>query len=484
MTRYELWDDLIEATTSGALDWSNIPIEQEQKAYTLGLAYAAKNDPAKLAEQIELLKKMTVAAGERKAALAELEGYQLLARGEIGPAFEQFAKATSMRPEALARAHLAARNYGFAESTARQAVAKNPNQVPPLAAQVEILHAAGKDKEARDAYRLLEPARPLGRPRPAGLPPPRADRRPLEGRGNLDGPASPPANASGTDETAIDRIDLTTLGPLLWTPFPAEPVLESRHHRRPWTLAGHKGKNVLVIFFLGGKCAHCMQQLQLFCKEYEALKKQNIETVAIGTDDLEATKALKANKDGIKFAMPMLADPKLELFKLYRAYDDFESQPLHGTFLIDAQGNVRFQRISADPFLDVEFIKTEAERVNRILQAAMTERDQERRTSRCLCSTIFIPPGARRHWESFHVNWAGAIADALNESLLPEGYFAEEHAQLGTRVEIDVATFSDSEPSGPRAGRDSDGAASRLGSPCPGTGSSSRVSRRLRSLGI
>ena len=44
MTRYELWDDLIAATTSGALDWSNIPFELEQKAYTLGLAYAAKND--------------------------------------------------------------------------------------------------------------------------------------------------------------------------------------------------------------------------------------------------------------------------------------------------------------------------------------------------------------------------------------------------------------------------------------------------------
>jgi hypothetical protein len=65
----------------------------------------------------------------------------------------------------------------------------------------------------------------------------------------------------------------------------------------------------------------------------------------------------------------------------------------------------------------------------------------------------FHPPLApRRHWESFHVNWAGAIADALNESLLPEGYFAEEHAQLGTRVEIDVATFSDSGSSGRRAG--------------------------------
>ncbi len=65
----------------------------------------------------------------------------------------------------------------------------------------------------------------------------------------------------------------------------------------------------------------------------------------------------------------------------------------------------------------------------------------------------FHPPlSTRRHWESFHVNWAGAIADDLNESLLPEGYFAEEHAQIGPRVEIDVATFTDSEASGPGVG--------------------------------
>jgi Protein of unknown function (DUF4058) len=65
----------------------------------------------------------------------------------------------------------------------------------------------------------------------------------------------------------------------------------------------------------------------------------------------------------------------------------------------------------------------------------------------------FRPPLApRRHWESFHVNWAGAIADALNESLLPDGYFAEEHAQLGPTLEIDVATFTDPEPSPQRSG--------------------------------
>jgi hypothetical protein len=56
----------------------------------------------------------------------------------------------------------------------------------------------------------------------------------------------------------------------------------------------------------------------------------------------------------------------------------------------------------------------------------------------------FHPPlTPARHWEWFHVNWAGAIADALNERLLPEGYFAEEHTHLGARVEIDVATYEE-----------------------------------------
>ena len=64
----------------------------------------------------------------------------------------------------------------------------------------------------------------------------------------------------------------------------------------------------------------------------------------------------------------------------------------------------------------------------------------------------FHPPlSPQRHWESFHVNWAGAMADALNDRLLPEGYFAEEHARLGARVEIDVATFRAS-PDAPDAG--------------------------------
>jgi peroxiredoxin len=237
-----------------------------------------------------------------------------------------------------------------------------------LAAQVEVLHACGKEQEAREAYHVLEP---LARCADRDLPVFRRLENVVarwKAEGSWIDPGLSTANSPDTDETAVDRIDLKTLGPLIWSPFDAAALNGTDTAGVPWNMTSHKGKNVLVIFFLGGKCAHCMQQLELFGKEYEALKRMDVETVAINSDDVDAARSLKNNKEGIKFPMPMLADPKLDLFKLYRAFDDFENQPLHATFLIDGEGNVRFQRISADPFLDAEFIKGEARRINRILK--------------------------------------------------------------------------------------------------------------------
>ena len=135
---------------------------------------------------------------------------------------------------------------------------------------------------------------------------------------------------------------------------------------KPWKLADHKGRNVIVLFYLGDKCAHCLQQLQEFGKEMKAFEELGTDLVAVGTDDQEMARLLKTNADGIKFPMPLLADPSLAVFKKYQAFDDFEEQPLHGAYLIDREGDVRFQRISADPFLEIEFLKGEASRINRM----------------------------------------------------------------------------------------------------------------------
>jgi hypothetical protein len=54
----------------------------------------------------------------------------------------------------------------------------------------------------------------------------------------------------------------------------------------------------------------------------------------------------------------------------------------------------------------------------------------------------FHPPlSVARHWQSLHSRWAGAMADALNEHVLPRGYYAEEQIHIGSRVEVDVAAF-------------------------------------------
>jgi peroxiredoxin len=122
----------------------------------------------------------------------------------------------------------------------------------------------------------------------------------------------------------------------------------------------------VVLFFLGGKCAHCMQQLDLFGKALKDLGALQADVVAVSSDDGEATRALKQNPDKIDFPMPILPDPKLEIFKRYSAHDDFEGQPLHAIYLIDSRGEVRYRRISAEPFLDVDFVKSEIARVNRL----------------------------------------------------------------------------------------------------------------------
>ena len=111
-----------------------------------------------------------------------------------------------------------------------------------------------------------------------------------------------------------------------------------------------------------------MQQLQLFGKEMESLKKAGSDVIAISTDDLEKSKELKNNADGVKFPMPILANSDLSIFKQYQAFDDFENVPLHGLFIIDPNGMVRFQRISPDPFLDVEFVKSESVRVQNLVK--------------------------------------------------------------------------------------------------------------------
>lgn len=78
----------------------------------------------------------------------------------------------------------------------------------------------------------------------------------------------------------------------------------------------------------------------------------------------------------------------------------------------------------------------------------------------------FRPPlGELRHWESFHARWAAVIADALEADLLPPGYFAEVQVHVGSRVEVDIATFEEESLQARPGMRDGGGTATATLSP-------------------
>ena len=98
----------------------------------------------------------------------------------------------------------------------------------------------------------------------------------------------------------------------------------------------------------------------------DALAQQigtGIELIAISTDDAAGLKQSIDNYQDGPIPFPLVTDAPLEVFKAYRCYDDFEKQPLHGTFFIDGQGLVRWQDISYQPFEDTKFLLGEAQRL-------------------------------------------------------------------------------------------------------------------------
>ena len=171
-----------------------------------------------------------------------------------------------------------------------------------------------------------------------------------------------------------DRPDLASLGPFRWHP-PAAPdwaLPDSKGAVTSLADFQKKGSPVLVIFYLGKGCTHCMEQLNNFAPLTEKYAEAGIPIVAISTDSpagLAETFFYSAGGEGEEknaknpFPFPLLSDEKLNTFKAYRAYDDFEKMALHGTFLIDARGRIRWQDISYEPFMRTEWLLEECKRL-------------------------------------------------------------------------------------------------------------------------
>lgn len=292
--------------------------------------------------------------------LAELKGHAALAAGNTVLArseFEKLKDVRTVRKDHLARAFSLAGDHVQAEKLARQAVNDAPAEVYPLAVLLEVLHRAGKKPEMQAEFTRL---RPLAAN--ADLDVSVFERlRPIAAELNL------PADWRGPREMPADvgqRPDLASLGSFRWQPTPATSWTLAGAGDSPVSLDQFRGKPVVVIFYLGSGCLHCVEQLHKFAPLTGEFASAGISIVAVSSEPLDALKASVAKLSASEpIGFPLAADPDRSVFKAYRAFDDFENMPLHGTFLIDAEGLVRWHNISSEPFNDAKFLLDEAKRL-------------------------------------------------------------------------------------------------------------------------
>ena len=121
---------------------------------------------------------------------------------------------------------------------------------------------------------------------------------------------------------------------------------------------------MVVIFFLGSGCLHCVEQLHKFSPLAGDFASAGISIVGVSSESLDSLKtALVKLPPNEAISFPLAADADASVFKAYRAYDDFENMPLHATMLIDGEGLVRWHDISYEPFLNAKFVLDEAKRL-------------------------------------------------------------------------------------------------------------------------
>ena len=305
----------------------------------------------------DALKSFAYPLSTTEAAIAEVKIYQALNDARPDAVKPLLEVARDIPSERRARIALAIGDKDEAVKLAKQASDPDPAQVQPLANLAGVLWRADKKDAAREAFEKLRKVSAqieIDLPVFEQLAPIAAE---------LKLPKDWRVPATLAPDTGV-RPDLKSLGPFRWRPYPAPSWSLPDGDGKPHALADYKGKPVLVVCYLGSGCARCIEQLNVFAPLTAQFSDAGIQIIAVSTDSASGlAKTFEQAKDAKGFPFPIVADADFSTFKAYRAFDDFEHIPLHGTYLIDGDGFVRWQNIGYQPFRDAAWLLTESKRL-------------------------------------------------------------------------------------------------------------------------
>ena len=370
--KFEHWDALLAKET---IPWREILEDKMSKAFVEARAWFGKGDTTQAQKSIEAHAKLQKEADansslktlygiqslELKARLALARGDTLVGLGLLADAAEkQFAMQRDyadppLNPEVLytvlGEAYLTAKSPLLAEKAFTRSLKLVKNDLFALSGLVRANAALGEKTKAADAMGWLLF---ITRNADAGL-------KPLE-LARATGITAEPRETTPAPQRNYAKVPLDAFGPGKWEPYLAPALEVSDGSGQVVKLSDYLGKNVILVFYLGSECPHCMDQLQSLAGKKKQWEKLDTVVLAVSSAkvDPEAT-AIKA-LDGV--AVRLLTDTDHANARHFRSYDDFEEIELHSTTLIDKQGRAYWARFGGDPFTDTAFLEKQLKRMN------------------------------------------------------------------------------------------------------------------------
>jgi peroxiredoxin/cytochrome c-type biogenesis protein CcmH/NrfG len=378
LVKFERWKEILDPDTFG---WGDSTREKAFKAYAETLAHLGLGDVEKAEKAYRehaALKEETAKDDDFRAKRClEVQHFELpalirLARGDVLGGLAALSEAAQKEEELreqlddppyyprtiynlLGREYLHRRSPALAVEAFQQALEMTPNDAFALAGLAEAHAALGEKPKAELAYaRLLH----VWSNADAGL-------QRMQRVKEL-GLTAEPVDDAPAKQRNYTMTSLEQLGPNVWEPYEA-PLLDAVDSKgKRVKLEEYRGRNVLLIFYLGEECVHCMEQLNEVVKREGDLSKQGIDVLAISSAPPETNS--RSERLG-KLPFRLLSDSNFENARRFHSYDDFEEIELHSTILIDRRGRVYWARHGGEPFMDFDFLLKEIRRMEQITAA-------------------------------------------------------------------------------------------------------------------
>ncbi len=370
LVKFERWDEIL---TEGSIPWREQSVDELWSVYVKALAQVETGQLLEAEETLRELKGL-----EQKVADTPLEDFHgiqwreveallMLAREETIDGLSLLTEAAQheldkrqefndpptyprMLYNVLGEQYLNHDSPKLAADAFQIALEEVPNDAFSLAGLAEAHHALGDTAIAREYYGRL---RHVWSDADPGL-------RWMSEVAALELKAKPQDVSPGAQRN-YRSVVLDDLGPERWEPYAAPALKAFDPDGNEVTLEEYRGKPVLLIFYLGEQCPHCVEQLVAVKKSFPDFEASEVTVLAVSSDSSEDNAGFLKSGD---IPYTLLSDIGYESARRFGSYDDFEELELHSTFLLDRQGRIRWSRIGGGPFMDIEFLLKEIDRID------------------------------------------------------------------------------------------------------------------------